>query len=143
MIEESALVVETAEGKALVSTMRNGACGSCQAQSGCKALGGGREARVWVEDPIGVKNGDSVVVAISETAFVKAGVAVYLVPVAALLAGAIIGNKLGPALGLNADLAAFILGTAALGMALFVARIWGNRNAKGPIIVRKEVVQDG
>ncbi|PLX41158.1 MAG: Fis family transcriptional regulator [Deltaproteobacteria bacterium] len=143
MIEESALVVETAAGKALVSTMRSGACGSCSAQGGCKALGGGREARVWVEDPIGVKEGDSVVVEISETAFVKAGVAVYLVPVVALLVGAILGNKFGPDIGVSADLGAFLIGSASLGLALFGARSWGRRYATGPRIVRREVPKNG
>jgi len=137
VIEETARVLETRPGRALVATVRSSACEGCAARGACTHLGGGREARVWVDDPLGVSPGDRVVVAVPEAAVLRASLWVYLVPVAALVVGAVAGNRIGPALGLSPDGGAALLGLGAMVLALVGSR-WVSRGpAGGPRIVRR------
>ena len=135
MIEEQATVVEVCPDRARVQTLRSGSCGSCKAKGGCSGLGGGREARVWVADPLGVAVGDRVVIAVPGATVVRASLFLYLVPVLALLAGAVLGNRLAPDLGLHPDLGAAGLGVLAMTLAFGVARFAGRQAGDGPRIV--------
>ena len=137
MIEETAQVVEVRPGRALVQTVRSTACEGCSARGTCAALGGGREARVWADDPLGVSPGERVVVAVPEAAVVRASVWVYLVPVVALVIGAVVGSSLAGRLGLPPDAGAAALGIAGMGAALLASRAMGRRGAQGPRIVRR------
>jgi sigma-E factor negative regulatory protein RseC len=141
VIEERATVVEVQPGRARVQTLRSGACGSCKARGGCSGLGGGREARVWVSDPLGVTVGDRVVIAVPGGTVVRASLLLYLVPVVALLAGAILGNRLAPHLGMEPDLGAVLLGVLAMALAFGGARLAGARSGEGPRVERR--VSDG
>ena len=58
MIEERGTVVEVRPGRALVATVRSGSCESCGSRRACGGLGGGRDATVWADDPVGVHPGD-------------------------------------------------------------------------------------
>lgn len=137
MIEEQGTVVEVTPPRARVRTERSGACESCGARGACAGLGGGRDALVWVDDPLGVRVGERVVVAVPEGTVLRASFWVYLVPVAALVAGAVAGSRLGPALGLSADLGAAGVGVVAMGIAFGLARAFGGRALAGPRIVRR------
>ncbi len=137
MIEEEARGIEVRDGRALVQTQRTSACGHCAAKGGCGSLGGGRDARVWADDWVGVERGDKVMVAVPETAFVKASLVAYLLPVAALLGGAVAGNRYGPPMGYDKDLAAAAVGIAAMALALWFARFWAKRRISGPRIVKR------
>ncbi len=137
MIEETARVLETRPGRALVATVRSSACEGCTARGACAPLGGGREARVWVDDPLGVSPGDRVVVAVPEAAVLRASLWVYLVPVLALVAGAVAGSRLGPALGLSPDAGAALLGLGAMALALVGSRWVSRGRSGGPRIVRR------
>jgi len=120
-----------------VETRRSGSCESCKARGGCSGLGGGREARVWVTDPLGVAEGERVVVAVPGELVVQASLLLYLVPVLALLAGAVLGNRLAPGFGLNPDLGAAVLGVVAMALAFGAARLLGRRAGPGPRIVNR------
>jgi len=135
VIEEQATVVEVQPGRARVQTLRSGACESCKARGGCSGLGGGREARVWVADPLGVAAGERVMIAVPGGTVVKASLYLYLLPVLALLGGAVLGNHLAPRLGLPPDLGAAGLGVLAMALAFGVARLAGRRAGEGPRIV--------
>jgi sigma-E factor negative regulatory protein RseC len=137
MIEEQARVIEVREDKALVATKRSSSCESCSARSGCATLGGGREARVWVNDGVGVKRGDNVVVAVPESTLLLASVLTYLFPVASLILAAMAGQELAPKYGWTPDLAAAGFGCAALVAALLVARFIAAKRIKTPRIIRK------
>lgn len=137
MIEEQATVVAVEPGRAQVETRRSGSCESCKARGGCSGLGGGREARVWVTDPLGVAMGERVVIAVPGELVVRASLLLYLVPVLALLAGAVLGNRLAPDFGLNPDLGAAILGVVAMSLAFGAARLLGHRAGPGPRIVNR------
>ncbi len=137
MIEEEASVIEVREHRALVSTVRTSACESCSARSGCGSLGGGREARVWADDHVGVERGDQVIVAVGEGSLLKASVLVYLMPTAALVAGAVLGDMVGEKFGYPPDLTAAGLGLASMVGAFFVAKALGRRMVAAPAIIRR------
>ncbi|HSH70743.1 MAG TPA: SoxR reducing system RseC family protein [Deferrisomatales bacterium] len=135
MIEEQATVVEVRPGRARVQTLRSGSCESCKARGGCSGLGGGREAQVWVSDPLGVAAGERVVIAVPGGTVVRASLFLYLLPVLALLAGAVLGNRLAPGLGFHPDLGAAGFGGLAMALAFGIARLAGRRAVDGPRIV--------
>ena len=100
MIEETAHVVE-AEGEfAWVETEQRSSCGSCSAKGcGTGALSkilGRRSQRLKVRNPIDAKRGDEVVLGIREQDLLKGSLAVYIVPLLAMLAGALLGEGLAP-----------------------------------------------
>jgi sigma-E factor negative regulatory protein RseC len=137
MIEEQARVIEIREDRALVATERSSSCENCSARSGCATLGGGREARVWVIDGVGVQRGDNVIVAVPESTLLLASVITYLFPVVALILAAMAGQKLAPRFGWTPDLAAAGFGCAALVVALLLARFIAAKRIKTPRIIRK------
>ncbi|GAB4278317.1 MAG: hypothetical protein Kow0092_34120 [Deferrisomatales bacterium] len=137
MIEEQGVVVRAGAGKALVRTERSGACEGCAARGACAHLGGSREAQVWADDPLGVRPGERVVIAVPEGTVLRAGFLVYLLPVAALVAGAVAGNALGPRLGLTADLGAALCGVAAMAATFLGVRRFGGKGVSGPRIARR------
>lgn len=97
MIEENAQVVALQGDAAWVETRRRSACGSCTAHPGCgsAALGkllGRRPTRVRVVNTVGAQPGEQVVIGIDESAIVHGSVLVYLMPLLALLGGAILGE---------------------------------------------------
>lgn len=77
-------------------------------------------------------------VAVPEGTVLKAGLFVYLVPAAALLAGAVAGNALAPSLGLSRDMGAAALGLLAMGAALLASRFLGGGSSAGPRITGRE-----
>lgn len=102
MIEEHATVVEKGSGQVWLETVRNSACGSCAARAGCgqplmsKVLGGKAQAQrnrlpVQTEDG-NLRVGDQVVLGIPEASVVAGAFWLYLAPILALLAGAVLGQ---------------------------------------------------
>jgi len=137
MIEEEGSVLDVADGRALVRTRRTSACEGCSAKGACSTLGGGKDAEIWVDNPIGALKGERVVVAVPEGAVIKASLILYLAPTAAMVAGAALGNWLGPKMTVSSDAAAAIMGCAFLVLAFAGARIWGGRFAERPRIAAR------
>lgn len=126
MIEETAIVDACDGDLAVVEVQRAAACGTCSTSAGCghSAVAGyfaRRAARVVVQNPVGARPGERVVVGIDEGPFVVASLAMYLVPLATLILGAALGGGLsaGTAVG---DLGAVAGGAAGLGAGLVLTR---------------------
>ena len=115
MIEEDGFVVSTESGFAWIETQPRSSCGSCIARSGC---GGGALARVLGRqrsvikalDPLGASAGERVSIGLEERALVAGSMAVYLLPLIALILGAGIAAAILP----GRDLAAAAGGGAGL-----------------------------
>ena len=131
MIEETAHVVDAEAEFAWVETERRSSCGSCSAK-GCgtgalsKILGRQRQ-RLKVLNPIGAKPGDDVVLGIREQAWLKGSVAVYIVPLLTLLAGALLGEGLAPQWGSDSEMLSLLFGL--LGLA--AGFLWLHRYNRG------------
>jgi sigma-E factor negative regulatory protein RseC len=100
MIEETGRVVEVNGDYAWVETESAASCGSCSAHAGCgtsvlASLFGRRDAPVRALNRAGARAGELVVIGISESSLVRGSLAVYLVPLAGLLAGVLAGRYIG------------------------------------------------
>lgn len=118
MIEESAHVVESEGEYAWVESERRSSCGSCSAKGcGTGALSkilGRRTQRMKVLNPVGAKPGDEVVLGIREQALIKGSLAVYIVPLLAMMAGALLGHALAPQWGADTEGMSALLGLGGL-----------------------------
>ena len=100
MLEESGQVVDLDGDFAWIESERRSTCGSCTARTGCgtgviaKVLGRKR-IRLRAVNRIDAAVGDHVVIGIAESGVVRGSLAVYAVPLATLLGGAIVGQLVG------------------------------------------------
>jgi sigma-E factor negative regulatory protein RseC len=107
----------------VVLVNRSSACEGCGAKGACHAFGGGRDAKVSVENKIGAKAGDLVEIGIEEASLLKASFLVYIVPIIALLLGAAVGQSLSDEIGIAKEGAAAFGGLLALIGSLIVIRL--------------------
>lgn len=103
MVTETGQVVDLKNEFAWVATQRKAVCDTCSAQKGCgsgvlaKVLGN-RLTRIRVLNSIGAEVGDEVIVGMDDASLVKTSFAVYAMPLAMMIAGALAGQMLGDAL---------------------------------------------
>lgn len=94
MQEEVGTVIETWGNMARVLVKRNLACDYCSSRSCCASLRGDLK-RVDISNVIGVREGQLVKIGISPKAVLKASFILYMVPILALIIGAMLGDNLG------------------------------------------------
>jgi sigma-E factor negative regulatory protein RseC len=98
MIETEAVVVRTDGPFAYVKAQRKASCGGCGGTScGTSTLAGffeGRAPLYRARNTIGAQAGDRVMVGLEDGALLKGTLAVYLVPLLFVFAGAILGGHL-------------------------------------------------
>lgn len=97
MLESEAIVVSIENGATFVQPQNGGSCGSnqCSTQTCGTAvltqIFSQEPKSLQVNNPIAARVGERVVVGLHEAAFLKTAVAVYLLPLCALLLGAALG----------------------------------------------------
>lgn len=129
MIEETVRVVGTAGKYAWVEGERRGACGGCASQSSCgtsawgKVLGQ-RPVRLKAINPIGAREGESVVIGVRDEALLRGSFVVYLLPLLVMFAAALLAQGLAPRLG---DGFVALAGIGGLAAALLVVRGFGRK----------------
>lgn len=99
MIEEQGRVVALTGDRAWVQTLSQSACQSCKVRAGCGQklmadMTGAKVRQICIDNPVHARVGDEVRLGIEESALLRASVLVYLVPVLALLGGALVGDRL-------------------------------------------------
>ncbi len=146
MIEETARIVEMGDGFVWVETQRRTTCGSCAVNKGCgtavlsKVLGRYR-TRIKALNSLSVVIGDEVVIGIRENALLLGSLAVYMLPLAAML----LAGFLGEALAVNASIEGDWPGITAGLTGLFLGFIWLRKFSKKistdkdyqPVVLRK------
>lgn len=117
MMEEVGTIIEL-KGKhlALVLCEKSSTCKNCASLESCKVSDDNRSMIVESHNVIGAEVGDRVRLAISSRKFLSSSFLVYIVPLVALIVGAVIGEVVGTRLenGINPDLLAAIVGVAFL-----------------------------
>ncbi len=146
MIEEKAVVVRTGEGVAWVEAGRKSACGGCSLNKGCgvsvlERMLGERVTTLQVLDPLHTRPGDEVIIGIHESALVKGSLAVYIVPLLAMILFAIFGSAVvAPWLGLPVEGSSILLGVAGFGAGLAWVSLFSRRIRRDsdfqPVILR-------
>ena len=149
MLEAEGVIVKIGQEGVFVETSRVSACGSCSSKEGCgtstlSQLLGSKSSSFKVLNPIGAALGERVVIGMEETALLKSSLLVYLVPLAFLMAGAILGGWLAP---VNLK-DAYAIGGVLIGLVLgFVALKWISASAGAnrqfqPVILRRVFSQN-
>lgn len=131
MIEERAVVVGLDGDQVLLEIVRNKPCGLCGQTRGCGVslwgrLLGHRNNVFHADNRINARVGDSVVVGVDEKALLASSLAVYGVPLLALLAGAALGGVMTPV-----ALAADIRSVAGAVTGLVLGLLWLKGHAAG------------
>lgn len=122
MIEAIATVLDVESDRVLVEVQRRTACGSCESKDGCgtSALAGWfsrRVSRLPLRTTLPLRVGDAVVIGLEEAALLRASLLLYLLPILALVAGALGGAALagsdgGEWLGVAGGVSGFAAGLA-------------------------------
>lgn len=153
MIEEQGRVVSVNGSLAQVETQRRrSACDACSVQKGCGTsllaqIMGHKRTQVTAINEIGACVDEYVVMGIKEDALVRGSMAIYAVPILALLAGAIIGDQLAARMQFAfADLFTVALAITGLFLGLLWSRAFSLRCTFNPdyqpVIVRRLAAPD-
>lgn len=142
MIEETAWVVRIEDERAWVETQRRASCGSCASKSGCgtSALAewfGRRTVGLLVDNRVGARIGEEVVIGVPETVLVGGAARIYGLPLLTLLGGAGLGAWVAGSA--QNDLMVGLGGVLGLGLGLLLARRGGALRdaAERPRILRR------
>lgn len=145
MIEERVVVSRMTDNQVWVKGLPVASCGDCQQKKVCstplieKFL---QKREIPVETDLVLESGDQVIVAINENDLLKGSVVLYLLPIAALLAGAGLGEWLGDYFfGLSPDILMCISGAMSFFLALFLIRSslqsFFYKSFPRPVVIRK------
>ena len=126
MVEEGT-ITKVVGSKALVLVGRSSMCDGCHSRSVCKNLGGGKTMEAEANNSAGGKVGDRVLLKIDTSLFLRMTFLVYMIPVFALIAGAVIGVKFGTRYSWNPELASLVLSVSAFVITFLVIYVIGKR----------------
>ena len=129
-IEEGVVFKIGAAGKAWVRTTRSSACESCSSRHACQGEGPGEEMEVEAINTADASVGDHIVLNIKTTSLLKATFLLYVFPILAMLAGAVIGQWVADMRGSDPSAMAALFAFLFFGLAFVIIRVTGRRLAK-------------
>ena len=113
MIEENGTVVELkGKANAVVMCRKSSLCENCATNGSCMLGDDGHTRLIEVKNDLGAKVGDHVRIATTTRSFLQSSFLLYIVPLIALVIGALVGKALGEKfdLGLDPNLMSAIFG---------------------------------
>lgn len=127
MVEEQGVIVALDGSRAWVETRRQSVCGGCSANKSCGTgvlarYLDGRVAKVRALNPPAAVVGDTVTVGLHEGALLAMSALMYLLPLALLLAGALVAEFLARRLEVSSEPLAIAGGVAGLLSGFLLAR---------------------
>ena len=126
MIEETGTIVEL-KGKhvAVVMCQKSSACQHCATAGACNLGDDSRSRLVDAHNPIGAGVGDRVRIVTSTRSFLQSSFVLYIVPIIALVIGAVAGKLVGEQfpLGLDPNVLSAIFGVFFLVGSFLVIRV--------------------
>jgi sigma-E factor negative regulatory protein RseC len=126
MLEEFGNVVEL-KGKmvAIVLCQKSSFCKNCASMQSCQISDDNRSMLVEAHNVIGAEVGNKVRLVTSSKSFLQSSFLLYIVPLIALIVGAVAGHLIGESMpaGPDPNLLAALIGTAFLIGSFFVIRI--------------------
>lgn len=137
MMEQAGEVVRVYGDLAVVQVVPQSACGSCSASKGCGTsavakLFPKRLPQVAVTNNLGAEPGDQVIIGLADNDVQTASLYLYGIPLAGLLAGAVIGQQWG-----GAEPWAILGGLSGMLAGLAVARQLGRSRQSRPVLLRR------
>jgi len=125
LIETGVVLEKRPDGTALIECQRGSMCLHCVAADSCNAGSSGGTMQIEAINKKDAAVGDLVRVATTAKKFLGSSFLVYIVPIIALLTGAVLGENLAERLWpqTDADLAAAVLGVVFLIVSFLLIRI--------------------
>lgn len=144
MLEERGQVISIEQGAVHVRVNRQSACGSCQAKAACgqglmQAIRTEHCHEVRALTDLSLQEGDYVVLGVSEDLLLRSALMVYLLPLLALIVGAVLGQQLGLSEGWSILLAGLAFAASGVYLYGFNKRNTNNTNLM-PVVLRAEFV---
>ncbi len=115
---------DAGSGTAWVKTTRTSACKSCSSRGACHT-GGGKEMEVEAINTARATVGDRIVLNIETGSLLKATFLLYVFPILAMLAGALIGHTVAEMRGSDPSGLSALFAFLFFGLAFFAIRIIG------------------
>ncbi len=128
METEEGVIEKASKRKALVRIQPGSACAACESRGMCDVTSD-KKMMIEVANDLQVKIGDRVEISMPEGSLLKLSFLVYFLPVVALIAGAILGARMGPVFNMEPNPASLIGGGLAVGIVLFALK-WFDRRSK-------------
>jgi sigma-E factor negative regulatory protein RseC len=141
MLKEIGLVTKIENNIAWVNTQSKLACSSCQVSSTCgngileKYLAG----KIFIskiDNEIGAKVGDEVIIEIPKSSVTKASLLIYGIPLFSLMLGAFLGELL-----FTSELMSIFLSIVCMALGLFAIHLYNRKLASSEIFVPKMVAK--
>ena len=133
MINETGTIIELkAADVALVLCQKNSACAHCSAEGVCHAGDASQARSVEAYNPLGAQVGDQVRLSVTTRSFLRSSFLLYIVPLIALVFGAVAGKEIAPLFenGLDANALSAIMGTGLMALSFLVIRLVNMRLSK-------------
>lgn len=99
MPREEGIIIKDLPDGSLVLVKKPEGCHNCPSAKLCY-MGGTGERKILARNPIGAKEGETVEIEVPDSLMLKASFIVYILPIFALIAGALIGKWLVKTLGM-------------------------------------------
>ena len=115
---------------AWVKTTKTEACKACAARNTCHSVGGGKEMEVEAINHAGAQVGQKVVLSFDTSPLLKATFLLYVFPIIAMIAGALLGQQLAPNFDFDASFLPAIFGFSFFGLTILFVRSRGNKLAQ-------------
>ena len=112
MITEQGIVEEVSGRNVVIRIEKTSACATCQSRESCGEASG-KDMIIEVANELGVGKGDRIEISIPSGSFLMLSLLVYILPVAALIAGAFAGGAFARALHINLTMASIAGGCLA------------------------------
>lgn len=112
-------IVELKDKEAVIKVRRSSACGKCGA---CQMGSRSDEMFLTIPNTLNGRIGDYVELELASSQLLKASAITYLIPLAALILGVIVGYMFGPDYGMNPELAGSLMGLLFTALSFFVIR---------------------
>ena len=125
MINETGTIIELkAADVALVLCQKNSACAHCSAEGVCHTGDSSQARSVEAYNPDGGQVGDQVRLSVSTRSFLRSSFLLYIVPLIALVIGAVLGKEIAPFFenSLDANALSAIMGTGFMALSFLVIR---------------------
>ena len=130
MATEEGIVCRIEATTAWIATTRSSACETCASKGSCSTLGSGRQMEVQAVNTAGAQVGDRVVIRFESASLFKLTFLLYIFPILALFAGALLGQTAAPFLHFDTTTLSVVCAFLFFVLAFGLVRLSGNRLAQ-------------
>lgn len=114
-------------------------CESCKHRQACHSLTDIRDMEAEAINTAGGKVGDRVLLQIAAGSLVKISFILYVVPVIAFIAGAVLGMKISPPIKMNREIFAFCMGVMGCAISFIGIRFFSLRMSRNTVYIPEVV----